>query len=103
MVVAEDAQYSRDYLDPQKRSIPNSVQVFFRDGTATEKVTVEYPLGHRRRRTEGIPILHQKAEHAFRSHYGEARAGELMALFSDRARLESMPVHTFCSAFARVS
>src|SRR5262245_48776177 len=69
MVVTEDQQYSRDYLDPDKRSIANAVQVFFRDGTATHKVAVEYPIGHRRRRKEGIPVLQQKAETAFLAHY----------------------------------
>src|SRR5207253_212059 len=59
MLVREEKQYSRDYLDPEKRSIANAVQVFFRDGTKTDKVVVEYPLGHRRRRKEGIPALHQ--------------------------------------------
>ncbi len=101
MIVNEDKQYSRDYLDPEKRSIANAVQVFFRDGTKTEKIVIEYPIGHRRRRTEGIPVLHQKAEAAFLAHYGAAKAGELMGLFADRAKLEAMPVHEFCARFAR--
>jgi 2-methylcitrate dehydratase len=100
MFVMEDKQYSRDYLDPEKRSIANAVQVFFRDGTKTEKVAVEYPIGHRRRRTEGIPVLHQKAEAAFLAHYGAEKAGELMALFADRGKLEAMPVHEFVGQFA---
>jgi 2-methylcitrate dehydratase len=99
MVVTEDPQYSRDYLDPEKRSIANAVQVFFRGETSTAKVAIHYPLGHRRRRTEGIPVLHQKAEAAFLAHYGAARAGELMALFADRAALEAMPVQAFMEAF----
>jgi 2-methylcitrate dehydratase len=99
MRVTEDKQYSRDYLDPQLRSIANAVQVFFRDGTHTEKVVVEYPIGHRRRRTEGIPVLHQKAEAAFLAHYGAEKAGQLMALFASRSQLETMPVHEFVSQF----
>jgi 2-methylcitrate dehydratase len=102
MIVTEDEHYSRDYLDPQKRSIANAVQVFFRDGTKTEKVAVEYPIGHRRRRTEGIPILHQKAEAAFLAHYGAAKAGQLMSLFADRTKLEAMPVHEFVSHFVEL-
>ncbi|MBL9210282.1 MAG: bifunctional 2-methylcitrate dehydratase/aconitate hydratase [Opitutaceae bacterium] len=101
MVVAEDKQYSRDYLDPEKRSIANAVQVFFRDGTKTAKVAVEYPIGHRRRRAEGIPVLRQKAESAFAGHYGQEKAAELMALFANRATLEAMPVHAFTAAFAK--
>jgi 2-methylcitrate dehydratase len=100
MVVAEDKSYSCDYLDPDKRSIANAVQVFFRDGTKTAKVAVEYPIGHRRRRAEGIPVLRQKAESAFAAHYGQEKADGLMALFADRATLEAMPVHAFAAAFA---
>src|SRR5262249_7798377 len=60
MVVQEDPRYSREYLEPDKRSIANAVQVFFSDGKATEKVEVEYPVGHRRRRAEGMPLLVKK-------------------------------------------
>ena len=99
MVVAEDKQYSRDYLDAEKRSIANAVQIFFRDGTSTEKVVVEYPIGHRRRRAEGIPVLRQKAEAAFAVHYGDAKAAQLESLFSDRAKLEAITVQRFLSGF----
>src|SRR5579859_1094220 len=60
MTVTEDKQYSKDYLDPDKRAIANAVQIFFADGTKTNKIEVEYPVGHRRRRAEGIPLLMQK-------------------------------------------
>jgi len=95
MVVTEDKQYSRDYLDPDKRSIANAVQLFFKDGVSTERAAVEYPIGHRRRRAEGIPVLQQKALAAFAKHFGEDRAAPLMDHFADRARLEAMPVHEF--------
>jgi 2-methylcitrate dehydratase len=101
MTVTEDPQYSKDYLDPDKRSIANAVQVFFSDGSHTAKVVVEYPLGHRRRRAEGIPILRQKAEAAFAAHFGPDRAAELMRVFADRTKLESMPVHLFMRAFVK--
>jgi 2-methylcitrate dehydratase len=97
--VAEDRRYSRDYLDPEKRSIANAVQVVFSDGSRTERAEVEYPIGHRRRRGEGIPHLLAKAEAAFAAHYGPARARELMDLFADRARLERMPVRSFVDRF----
>ena len=93
MVVTEDKSYSKDYLDPEKRSIANAVQVFFHDGTSTDKIEVHYPIGHRRRRAEGIPVLQKKAESAFSAHYGKERAAGLMALFADRDKLEAMPVH----------
>lgn len=100
MKVTEDKQYSRDYLDPEKRSIANAVQVFFTDGTKTDRVEVHFPIGHRRRRAEGIPVLRQKAQAAFAAHYGPAKAAQLMALFADRAKLEATPVHEFMARFA---
>ena len=101
MVVAEDKSYSKDYLDPDKRSIANAVQVFFQDGSKTERIEVHYPIGHRRRRVEGIPVLQQKAESAFSAHYGLAKARHLMSLFANRTTLEAMPVHEFVSAFVK--
>jgi 2-methylcitrate dehydratase len=101
MTVTEDKAYSKDYLDPEKRSIANAVQIFFKDGTKSDQVAVEYPIGHRRRRTEGIPVLQQKAHAAFAAHYGQDKAAQLMALFADRANLETMPVHNFLSHFAK--
>ncbi len=101
MVVTEDKQYSKDYLDPEKRSIANAIQVVFKDGTKTDRIEVHYPIGHRRRRAEGIPVLQQKAHDAFATHYGKDKATQLMALFADRAKLESMPVHDFVSAFVK--
>jgi 2-methylcitrate dehydratase len=95
MRVAEDRRYSADYLDPARRSIANAVEVFFDDGTSTGRVEVEYPIGHRRRRKEGIPLLVRKAESAFAAHFGAGRARGLLELFADRARLEAMPVAEF--------
>jgi 2-methylcitrate dehydratase len=103
MVVTEDKTYSRDYLDPEKRSIANAVQVFFSDGTATEKIAVEYPIGHRRRRAEGIPVLREKAAAALAKHYGVDRSKALVAFFLDREKLEDMPVHEFAAGFATTS
>ena len=100
MVVREDESFSRDYLKPEKRSIANAVQVFFRDGTRTEKILVEYPLGHRRRRAEGVPLLIQKAKDAFAAHFGSARAAQLVGMFSDRATLAQLRVDDFMDQFA---
>lgn len=101
MVVTEDKSFSKDYLDPEKRSIANAVQVFFKDGSKTERIEVHFPIGHRRRRAEGIPVLQQKAHDAFAAHYGKEKAASLMALFTDRAKLEAMPVHEFAGAFVK--
>ena len=92
MVVTEDKTYSADYLDPNKRSIANAVQVFFRDGSKTERIAVEYPLGHRRRRSEGLPFLVAKAEGAFSAHFGRERAARIVAAFRNAPALEATPV-----------
>ncbi|MFI5274023.1 MAG: bifunctional 2-methylcitrate dehydratase/aconitate hydratase [Ktedonobacterales bacterium] len=100
MVVIEDAGYSRDYLDPQKRSIANAVQVFFRDGTATEKVEVAYPLGHRRRRAEALPLLERKFASNVATRLPARRRALLLALWQDETRLQQLPVHEFMHALA---
>jgi 2-methylcitrate dehydratase len=99
MVVAEDPRFTADYLDPVKRSIGNSVQAVFRGGQATEKVTVEYPIGHRRRRAEGIPLLLAKFEKNLRSRLSPEGADRVLASCADQARLEQLPVHEFVTLF----
>ena len=101
MEVSENPSFTRDYLDPAKRSIANAVQVFFRGGKSTRRVCVDYPVGHRRRRPEGIPLLHAKFESAVRGHFGEGRCGPVVGLFSDPARLDSMTVAEFMGALVR--
>jgi 2-methylcitrate dehydratase len=92
MAAHEDPHYSRDYLDPEKRSIANAVQVFFADGTGTPRIEVEYPIGHRRRRAEGIPLLVEKFERNLATKFAAERVAALRALFLDRSRLESTRV-----------
>jgi 2-methylcitrate dehydratase len=99
MVVKEDPRYSRDYLDPDKRSIANAVQVFFQDGTATEKVEVEYPLGHRRRRTEGRAALEEKLIANLCTRFPEKRVQELLKICLDQEKLEALPVQDFVGLF----
>jgi 2-methylcitrate dehydratase len=100
MVVIEDARYSRDYLDPEKRSIANSVQVFFTDHSCTDKVTVEYPIGHRRRRDEGMPLLIQKFEANLASRFPTQQCQRIMDLCMDPDRLLATPVDKFTDLFA---
>jgi 2-methylcitrate dehydratase len=95
MIVEEDPQFTEDYLDPQKRSIANAVQVFFTDGTQTEKVQVEYPIGHRRRREEGIPLLCQKFETNLAGLFDAKKVGMLKSLFLNFDALEKMAVNEF--------
>src|SRR5262249_22041369 len=92
MTVVEDPRYSREYLELDKRSIANAVQVFFRDGTSTPRVEVEYPIGHRRRRAEGIPLLVQKFRANMATLFEARHVEELAALFLDRSRLEKTTV-----------
>ncbi|MEK7783423.1 MAG: 2-methylcitrate dehydratase, partial [Candidatus Binatota bacterium] len=99
MVVVEDPQYTKDYLDPEKRSIANAVQLFFTDGSCTEKVAVEYPLGHRRRRAEGIPLLIDKFAANLASRLAPARCKEIMSLCLDADLLQSTPVDRFMDMF----
>jgi 2-methylcitrate dehydratase len=83
MVVEEDPRYTRDYLDPAKRFIANAVRVIFKDGTATELVEVEVPLGHPRRRAEAVPRLREKLVANLGAAYGEERARSLAELLLD--------------------
>ena len=76
----EDPRYTKEYLDADKRSIANAVQVFFKDGSSTEKVAVEYPVGHRRRRAEGMPLLMKKFETNLASRLAPARCEAIMKL-----------------------
>lgn len=100
MVVEEDKQYSQDYLDPNKRSIANAIQIYFKDGSHTDKVVVEYPIGHRRRREEGVPLLYQKFKNNIETLYTSQKVEKMMALFQDQAALEKMPVNELMDLFA---
>ena len=95
MEVVEEPRYSADYMDPAKRSIANALQVFFADGSATDKVEVEYPVGHRRRREEGIPLLEEKFRANLASRFPQDRCDEIFALCSDQKALEATPVNEF--------
>ena len=99
MQVAEDKAFSRDYLDPDKRSIANAVQVFFRDGTSTAKITVEYPLGHKRRRAESLPHMAAKLESNLATRFTDERVRRLSSLFRDTGKLAALPVPEFMDLF----
>ncbi|MDX2505836.1 MAG: bifunctional 2-methylcitrate dehydratase/aconitate hydratase [Gammaproteobacteria bacterium] len=95
MLVKEDARYSQEYHDPEKRSIANAVQVFFKDGSSTEKVEVEYPIGHRRRRAEGIPVLENKFYDALHKRFPHRQAQKIYDLCLDSERLNTTSVNDF--------
>jgi len=95
MQVKENAVFTQDYYDPQKRYIGNSVQVFFKDGSASERVAVDYPIGHRKRRAEGMPVLVKKFESSVAGHFHPRQTESIKALFADRKSLLAMPVSDF--------
>jgi 2-methylcitrate dehydratase PrpD len=95
MIVSEKIQYTRNYYDPNKRSITNTVQVFFREGAPTKAVTVEYPLGHRRRRREALPFLEQKFIKNMSTIFPQQQVQKLLNLFRNHELLENLPVSLF--------
>jgi 2-methylcitrate dehydratase len=101
MLVRENVTFTGEYYDPCKRHIGNAVQVFFKDGSATARTCFDVPLGHRKRRAEGIPLLVKKFERSVAGHFTPVQSDRIRALFADRAKLEAMPVHEFVAAMAK--
>ena len=99
MEIEEDLSFSKDYLDPSKRSIANSLQIFFKDGTFTDIEEVHYPIGHKNRRSEGIPILIRKFEKNLMTQFSEDRVKGIMSLFEDNEKLFNLPVSEFVDLF----
>ena len=95
MVIEEDERYSKEYLESDKRSISNAIQIFFNDGSSTEKIEVEYPIGHRRRREQGIPLLVEKFERNLRTQFSDSRVESIMSLCANQETLEKTPVTDF--------
>ena len=100
MTCVEDPRYTKEYLDADKRSIANAVQVFFKDGTSTENVAVEYPIGHRRRRAEGMPLLVQKFAAHLASRFASQQREAIIRLCHDSTALDATPVDRFTDMFA---
>ena len=100
MQVVELPRYSADYLDPDKRSIANAVQVFFEDGSSTDRVEVEYPIGHRRRREESIPLLWDKFKAALATRFDAKRVARIVKAFEDPAALDAMAADEFMGLLA---
>lgn len=93
MQVRENVTFTQDYYDPQKRYIGNAVQVFFRDGSSTPRVQVDFPIGHRKRREEGMPVLVQKFEASVDAHFSARQAALIKATFANARKLEALPVN----------
>jgi len=95
MEVTENEQYTKDYFDPELRYIGNAVQVFFNDGTSTDRVEVHVPIGHRERREEGIPVLKQKFVNSVSPRLATGQWDELNALCADQEKLAATDVDDF--------
>jgi 2-methylcitrate dehydratase len=99
IVCVEDPQFTRDYHDPDKRSIANGLTVEFKDGKKLAEVVVEYPIGHKRRRKEGMPVLVEKFERNLARRFPPKQQKAILDLCLDQARLESTPVDEFVDLF----
>ena len=95
IVCVEDKQFSRDYHDPEKRSIPNALTVEFTDGKKMKEIVVEYPIGHRRRRKDGMPLLVEKFKTNLARRFPEKQRAAVLELAMDAKRLEATAVHEF--------
>ena len=101
MTVQENATFTKEYYERDKRYIGNAVQVFFKDGSSTPRVAADFPIGHRKRRAEGIPVLVKKFEASVAAHFSAKQAAAITSLFADAARLDAMPVQDFVAAMVK--
>jgi 2-methylcitrate dehydratase len=95
MQVRENERFTKDYFDPEKRYIGNALQVFFRDGSSTDRIAVDFPIGHRERREEGIPVLKQKFVDSVSPKLAARQWEMLDALCADRDKLAATAVDDF--------
>ncbi len=100
MVVSENEQFTVDYLDESKRAIGNAITITFKDGTSTDRVAVDYPIGHRRRRDEGIPVLKEKFERCLRGRLSTRKSEKILKLCEDQTGFENTPVDEMMSLLA---
>ncbi|OGA28130.1 MAG: 2-methylcitrate dehydratase [Betaproteobacteria bacterium RIFCSPLOWO2_02_FULL_65_24] len=99
IVCKHERKFSRDYLDPNKRSIANALTVELRDGTRLKEVVCEYPIGHKRRRKEGMPLLVEKFKRNLARRFSPRRQAAILELCMDARRLERTPVNAFTDLF----
>jgi len=97
----EDQQFTKDYHDPTKRTIPNALTVTLNDGTVLEEVSVEAPLGHRLRREEAKPEILAKYKRHLEAHFDPARIDELLKLGWDRQQLENFDVDQYVDLYVK--
>ncbi len=100
MTVQERLQYSKDYLDPAKRSIANAIQIFFNDGSHSDRIEVQYPIGHRKRRKDALPLLMKKVDSSLSAHYKSTQRDKIFDLFGQINKLEIMPIDALLTLLA---
>ena len=98
MHVKENPAFTRDYFDPAKRAIPNAVRVLFKDGSSTARFEVSYPLGHRRRRSEGIPLLIEKFKKTL-ARFPAEQSDRILDLCENQERFEATPGSEFLGSW----
>jgi 2-methylcitrate dehydratase len=99
MECVEDPQFTKDYHDPQKRSIANALSVEFNDASQFDEVIVEYPIGHKRRREDGIPLLVEKFKVNLARRFPAKQQEAILAASMDQATLEAMPVNEYVDLY----
>lgn len=99
IVCVEDPAFTADYHDPEKRSIANALTVELNDGTTLDEIICEYPIGHKRRRADGIPLLEAKFRTNLARQLPEKNQQQILAVSLDQARLEAMPVHEYVDLY----
>jgi 2-methylcitrate dehydratase len=101
MEVRENPQFTADYYAAEKRYIGNAIQVFFKDGTSTDRIHVDTPIGHRRRRAEGYPVMVEKFRNSLPAVFPARQCARIEALFADPDRLDAMAVDDFVAHLVR--
>ena len=102
MIVNEDKRYSKEYLEADKRSIANRIQIHFNDGTSTKQIEVEYPIGHKRRRKEGIPVLENKFKANLDITFDEEISRKIFNICMNQNQLDKTAVTDFQSLFSKI-
>ena len=97
-VVVENPTFTAEYYASDKRYIGNALQVFFTDGSASERIQVDFPIGHRRRRAEGMPVLVKKFETSVDAHFAPKQAERIKALFAQGSAVDALPVNELMAA-----
>jgi 2-methylcitrate dehydratase len=103
MQVKENVAFTKEYYAADKRYIGNAVQVYFKDGTATQRIQVDFPIGHRKRRAEGMPVLVQKFESSVAAHFAPKQTESIKAMFADQKSLATMAVSDFVAKLVTAS